>query len=124
MDQQTDAPNVQTFTAIGGAEVDRYYGCWLDTNLPFNPVLPANVPTSNPDGPFTDPNNPPLSIQQAIIRNPHQCLIAEVAFDPVQFLWVRIRATGISWHSGILRGATSDPGARLTRSTCDRHLQH
>lgn len=93
MDQQTDDPyNVQTITAhADGSEVDSIFGCWLDINQPFKPdgvtannVLPTQVPPKQ-DGPF-DPNdsNPafrPLPIQQAILRNLHQCLIAELAFD-------------------------------------------
>lgn len=84
MDQQTDAPNVQTIAALpGGAEVDHYFGCWLDINQPSNRVLPIHTPGTNVDGPFTDSSNRPLSIQQAMIRNPHQCLVAEIAFDGV-----------------------------------------
>jgi hypothetical protein len=91
MDQQTDPPNVQLITAhTNGTEVDAYFGCWLDTNQPFklngvtpNNVLPIAPPATNINGPFTDPGNPPLTIQQAIQRNSHQCLIAEIAFDQV-----------------------------------------
>jgi BNR/Asp-box repeat len=85
MNQQTDDANVQHITAqSSGAEVDAYFGCWLDTNQPFkadgvtvNNVLPLNPPGSNIDGPFSGAT----TIQQAILRNSHQCLIAEVAFD-------------------------------------------
>jgi len=111
MDQQTDDPyNVQTFTAVGGAEVDRYFGCWLDFNQPWKPngdpnnVLPIQVPAANVDGPFTDPGNPPLPIEQAIIRNPHQCLIAEIAFDPVAIPlgmdpsnWDKLAQRNLAW---------------------------
>jgi hypothetical protein len=91
MDQQTDPPNIQPITAHSdGTEVDAYFGCWLDTNQPFrldgvtpNNVLPVAPPATNVNGPFTDPGNPPLTIQQAILRNSHQCLIAEIAFDQV-----------------------------------------
>ena len=91
MDKQTDDPNVRTITAHGdGSEVDTFFGCWLDINQPFKPNgvtpnnrLPAHVPGIHADGPFTDPSNPPLPIQQAILRSLHQCLIAEIAFDPV-----------------------------------------
>lgn len=117
-DQQTDdfqdllhKSNVQTFTAIGGPEVDQYFGCWLDINQPFkvdgvtpNNVLPINTPPTNINGPFTDPSNPPLTIQQAIIRNPHQCLIAEIAFDPVAIPvgkdpsnWDKLAQRNIAW---------------------------
>jgi len=91
MDDQTDFPfNVQHIDAgPQGKEVFYFFGCWLDINQPYeadgvtpNNVLPVNVDV-NKDGPFQDPANPPLPIQQAIIRNPHQCLIAEIAFDAV-----------------------------------------
>jgi hypothetical protein len=112
MDQQTDPHNVQTFTAgAGGAEVDRFYGCWLDFNQPFKPggvtpnnVLPATVPGSAVDGPFTDPAHPPLSLQQAILRFPHQCLVAEIAFDPVAIPvgkdpgnWDKLAQRNLAW---------------------------
>jgi hypothetical protein len=92
MTQQVDSPNVQPILAhADGTEVDAYFGCWLDTNQPFkidgitpNNVLPVNAPLApNTDGPYTDSSNPPQTIQQAILRNSHQCLIAEIAFDPV-----------------------------------------
>ncbi|HST12169.1 MAG TPA: sialidase family protein [Terriglobales bacterium] len=90
MNQQTDGANIHNITAHSdGSEVDAYFGCWLDTNQPFkadgvtpNNVIPISSPGSNVDGPYTDPGNPPVTIQQAILRNSHQCLIAEVAFDP------------------------------------------
>jgi hypothetical protein len=111
MDQQTDDFNRQNFTAIGGPEVDGYFGCWLDINQPFkvdgvtpNNVLPINTPATNVNGPFTDPSNPPLTIQQAILRNPHQCLIAEIAFDPVVIPigkdpsnWDKLAQRNIAW---------------------------
>jgi hypothetical protein len=35
-----------------------------------------------------DPNLPLMDFRQVIVRNPHQCLIAEIAFDPVAIpLW-------------------------------------
>jgi len=112
MDQQTDDPyNVQTFAAIGGPEVDKVFGCWLDINQPFkadgvtpNNVLPVSVPASSVDGPFNDPSNPPLTIQQAILRNLHQCLVAEIAFDPVAIPvgkdpsnWDKLAQRNIAW---------------------------
>jgi hypothetical protein len=111
MDKQTDKPNVQTFTPAGdGSEVDHFFGCWLDVNQPFkvdgtpNNVLPVQVPANNVDGPFVDPNNPPLPIQQAIIRNLHQCVIAEIAFDPVitplgkdPSNWDKLAQRNIAW---------------------------
>lgn len=80
MTTQFDAPNVRTIVHDpGGAEVQAYYGCWLDTNQPGRNVLPA-TPGAAPDGPF--PAGSTISVQQAIVRSPHQCLVAEIAFDP------------------------------------------
>lgn len=76
---QTDPDNVgpvgQPIPPDGtGAEVQVYFGCWLDINQ-TTPVLPANP--SSAAGPFT----PTISIQQAI-RTQHQCLVAEINLDP------------------------------------------
>jgi hypothetical protein len=111
MDQQTDDFNRQNFAAIGGPEVDRYFGCWLDINQPIKPdgetpniLLPLHVPATNVDGPFTDPNIPLMDIQQAMIRNLHQCLIAEIAFDPVAIPngkdpsnWDKLAQRNLAW---------------------------
>ena len=127
MDQQTDDPyNVQTFTADGGNEVDRFYGCWLDINQPTKPngtpnnVLPATVPSSQKDGPFTSSTNPPLPIQQAIVRNLHQCLIAEIAFDPVAIPpgkdpgnWDKLAQRNLAWS------AIPNPGVDGSRRALD-----
>ncbi len=124
MDQQTDDPyNVQTFIAhADGSEVDLFYGCWLDINQPFKPdgvtannALPGQVPATNVDGPFTDPGNPPLPIQQAILRNLHQCLIAEIAFDPVA---IPIGKDPSNWDKLAQRNlAWSDVGSAQALST-------
>ncbi len=105
MTQQTDDPNVQNFAASGGAEVDRFFGCWLDINQPFKNVLPLSVPFFNPDGPFGFFGfSTALPVQQAILRNPHQCLIAEIAFDPVPIPfgkdpgnWDKLAQRNIAW---------------------------
>ena len=77
MDMQTDPANVQTFVADGtGTEQDFYYGCWLDINQPNQPLFPSNPP--NPTGPFTNA----LQTIQQLVRNLHQCLVAEIAYDP------------------------------------------
>jgi len=93
LDQQVDSAidlggnpygNVQNISPNSdGSEVDTFFGCWLDTNQPQNNVLPMSVPPANQFGAFTDPNYPPQPIQLAILRSPHQCLVAEVAFDNV-----------------------------------------
>jgi hypothetical protein len=88
--------------------------CWLDINQLFKPdgitpnnVLPIFVPPKQ-DGPF-DPNDPnllfrPLPIAQAIQRARHQCLIAEVAFDPTPIPlgkdssnWDKLAQRNIAW---------------------------
>ena len=93
MDQQTDSRDIGGGTILGnvqrivahasGSEVDTFFGCWLDINQPSSKVIPAKRDAAHPDGPFQSLTNPPLSIQQAMLKNLHQCLIAEVAFDPV-----------------------------------------
>ena len=47
-----------------------------------NSVLPAVSDAGFPDGPFKDSSNPPLPIQSSILKNLHQCVIAEIAFIP------------------------------------------
>lgn len=80
MSWQADDPNIQTIPHDPtGAEVDAYFGCWLDLNQQVK-VIPTKFQQGNLDGPW----NPNLlgPIQQAIIRAPHQCLVAELALDP------------------------------------------
>ncbi|UCF05212.1 MAG: hypothetical protein JSV33_15040 [bacterium] len=76
MNAQTDDANVQDILHdASGAERHAYFGCWLDINKlqPLFPIYP-----SPPDGPFTSD----LKTIQELIRNQHQCLMAEIAFDP------------------------------------------
>lgn len=76
MTTQTDPANVQTVPhESSGAEVVRYFGCWLDINqtqqqFPLNP--------SPYDGPWSSGRR---TIQE-MIRNEHQCLVSEIAFTP------------------------------------------
>lgn len=79
LNAQTDPTNVGPLgnpipPDPSGAEVQVYFGCWLDINQDVA-VLPA-APASAA-GPFT----PVQSIQQAI-KNKHQCLVAEIHLDP------------------------------------------
>ena len=71
---QTDPPNVQTIP-ISGTERKVYFGAWLDFNQTDNefPINPSPV-----DGPWGAGRQ---SIQE-LVRNKHQCLVAEIAFDP------------------------------------------
>jgi len=106
MNQQADPANIQPFSPTGGAELDVFYGCWLDVNQPLKPngspnnVLPAVVPSINKDGPFLNA----LPIQQAIMRNPHQCLVAEIAFDTIDIPagkdpsnWDKLAQRNLAW---------------------------
>lgn len=79
LNAQTDPLNVGPLGQpippdASGAEVQAYFGCWLDINQDV-PVLPA--PPASPAGPFA----PVLSVQQAI-KNKHQCLVAQIDLDP------------------------------------------
>lgn len=75
MTTQTDPANVLTMPPnASGAEVVRYFGCWLDINQtqPQFPVQPMG------DGPYTFGRQ----CIQDLIRNEHQCLVSEIAFTP------------------------------------------
>jgi hypothetical protein len=83
--QGPDAPNVQTIAPQTGAEVDTYYGCWLDMNQP-TPLFPQFVEENdfdNSTGYFGTSGFDLQSINAAFTRAPHHCLIAEIAFDDV-----------------------------------------
>lgn len=76
MTTQPDPANVLTMPPNpSGAEVVRYFGCWLDINQ-TEPQFPLQP--SPPDGPFPSGR---MSIQD-LIRNEHQCLVSEIAFTP------------------------------------------
>ena len=86
MKTQTDTFNVAPVIhpdTLGG-EVDTYFGAWLDINQPNEKLFPArmlgNLPQNLPDGPFVN-MGPLLSIQE-LVRSEHQCLLAEISFDP------------------------------------------
>jgi len=73
---QSDSTNVKNITHnASGDEVATYFGCWLDINQTQQqfPLQPSPA-----DGPWTSGRR---TIQQ-LIRNAHQCLVAEIAFDP------------------------------------------
>ena len=85
MNAQTDEPNHQQINHDGsGAEVEAYFGCWLDINQPAPALFPASAPVSPAplDGPFTGPLQP----VQNLIRNIHQCLTAEISMDGVTLI--------------------------------------
>jgi hypothetical protein len=79
--QTPDTFNVRNLSATGGPVHDTFYGCWLDINQ-TQPVLPTMPPSGNEDGPW--PSGVSVEpLRQAFIVNDHQCLVAEIAFDPV-----------------------------------------
>jgi hypothetical protein len=81
MSTQTDTYNVQAVIAPDplGAEVHTFYGCWLDINQPNALQFPELV-LGDAAGPFTS-DGPLLSIQ-SFAKSAHQCLIAEISYDP------------------------------------------
>lgn len=83
--QPPDMPNVQTISPITGSEVDTYYGCWLDINqqTPLFPQFAKPGDYDNTTGYFNTTGFTIQSINAAFTRAPHQCLIAEIAFDDV-----------------------------------------
>jgi hypothetical protein len=79
LNAQTDPVNVgpvgEAIPPDGtGAEVQVYFGCWLDINQ-TTPVLPAGGATG------ASSYTPTRSVQDAI-RGQHQCLVAEINLDP------------------------------------------
>lgn len=80
LNQQTDPKNVYTILPNAqGQEVDAYFGCWLDINQPGDKRFPI-MPVPPDGGPFTGPA--PLQSIADLIRGVHQCVVAEIAFDP------------------------------------------
>jgi hypothetical protein len=82
---QTDGPNAHDMVPMPGQTVVRYFGCWLDINQP-DLLFPSSPPPNDWDNQMgtwanLPMNNPLLSIPQMIMKAPHQCLIAEIAFD-------------------------------------------
>jgi murein tripeptide amidase MpaA len=71
---QLDDWNKHTVNHAVGEESVQYFGCWLDFNQtePQFPVSPVKW-----DGPFTDR----MSIAQ-LVRGIHQCLVAEIRYQP------------------------------------------
>ncbi|MFA3920962.1 galactose oxidase-like domain-containing protein [Ruegeria sp. 2012CJ15-1] len=82
--QQDNVVNRRTLFAAGPELVYRYFGCWLDVNVP-DPQFP---PFPNDDGPYGEggffmdliEGGGPKSILDHI-RGYHQCLVAEISYD-------------------------------------------
>jgi phospholipase C len=86
MTWQYDPPNVQQLPATGEM-VEAYFGCWLDINQdpsePGSLLFPLNPPSDAGaiDGPFDAASR--QAIQAAFLRDMHQCLVAEISYDPI-----------------------------------------
>ena len=74
MTTQGDTWNQATLVHNGGQESYQYFGCWLDFNQtdPQFPVQPTG------DGPFPNPRVPIVQL----VRGIHQCMVAEIRFQP------------------------------------------
>jgi hypothetical protein len=77
MSGQLDPGNVKTLPPGGGQEIQRFFGAWLDINQPAIAQFPAN-PGAASDGPWPTGRQP----IQDLIRNRHQCMVAEIYFVP------------------------------------------
>jgi hypothetical protein len=85
MKTQHDDPNARSVLTQAGAEVDTYFGCWIDLNQqgggpdPAQNFLAATPPLSQAqwDGPWPGST----SINGIINNAPHQCMVAEIRFD-------------------------------------------
>jgi hypothetical protein len=73
---QTDPLNVHDFPAGPTTERVWYCGAWLDFNDP-NVRLPATYQAA-PDGPYSAASLQPL---RTIMRDFHQCMVAEIRYD-------------------------------------------
>jgi hypothetical protein len=79
LNAQNDVTNVQTILPdASGNERDAYFGCWLDINQPSQKLFP--IQPASPSGPF--PASPDNRSIRDLVRGLHQCLVAEIAFDP------------------------------------------
>ena len=84
LQQQLDAFNDRTLAPTGGPRRDTFYGCFLDINQSAG-VLPKGgmAPAGNADGPWPTSSGVTLEpLEASFIRNAHQCIVAEIAFDP------------------------------------------
>jgi hypothetical protein len=115
---QQDTANDKTIAATGGPVHDVYYGSFLDINQSTG-VYPSGgtVPAGNPDGPWPSGSGVMLEpVSAAFIRGEHQCLMAEIAFDPVPISpgtqpWNsdKLAQRNLSWST------VANPGLDLSR---------
>ncbi len=82
INEQTDPKNVQTLAPnSAGNETIAYFGCWLDINQHSQLLFPLN-PSSN-TGPFNAADQKSIF---DLVRNIHQCLVAEISLDGVTLI--------------------------------------
>jgi hypothetical protein len=74
MEAQTDTTNRRTMEGAGANEVFAYFGCWLDfnQNVKLFPLKPQG------NGPYSGD----LKSIQELMRGLHQCLVAEIHYQP------------------------------------------
>lgn len=72
---QIDDTNKRSLAQAGAQEALQYFGCWLDFNQ-TTPQFPMSVPHNN-NGPFSNR----VSIVE-LVRGIHQCLVAEIRYQP------------------------------------------
>ena len=115
---QQDTANDRSLAATGGPIHDAFYGAFLDINQPWG-VYPSGgaVPAGNANGPWPPGSGVALeSVAAAFIRGEHQCLMAEIAFDPVPiaagtqpFNSDKLAQRNISWS------VVANPGVDVSR---------
>ena len=116
MIDQLDSGNVHTLEPNGANEFQWHYGAYLDINQESEPHFPA---IGTGDGPF---GGDAQSIK-ALVRDHHQCLVAEVYFkspDPMAPPLIVARATPGSSDKLSQRNLAfvrcSNPGSAITRT--------
>jgi hypothetical protein len=119
---QQDTANDKPLAATGGPVHDVFYGALLDINQSAA-VYPSGgtVPAGNADGPWPPSTGVALEpVSAAFIRGEHQCLMAEIAFDPVP-----ITAGTQPWNSDKLAqrnlswSTVANPGLNLSRTALE-----
>jgi hypothetical protein len=119
---QQDAANDKSIAATGGPVHDVFYGAFLDINQPAG-VYPSGgaVPPGNSDGPWPAGSGVALEpVSAAFIRGEHQCLMAEIAFDPVPITQGtepsnsdKLAQRNLSWST------VANPGVALSRQALE-----
>jgi hypothetical protein len=119
---QQDTANDKPLAATGGPVHDVYYGAFLDINQSAG-VYPTGgtVPAGNANGPWPSGGGVSLEpVSAAFIRGEHQCLMAEVAFDPVPisagtqpFNSDKLAQRNLSWST------VANPGLDLSRQALE-----